>query len=184
MIYTIYEKIIEITSSYKAFDYFTYLVFVLFILICSMSAVVYAKGSFSLTGSDLIYIISEPERSGYERLPPLDVSCDSDNNLFFSTDINISGYRPNDVLDLSITEGSSENSKHYLIRLPSDGNSQTFNYSQDLSSWSKMLKFSYNEQWNLGFYGEFTQGMVITLSNLKASSKAGACRLTWRIVSQ
>lgn len=184
MIYTIYEKIIEITSNYKIFDYLTYFIFVLFILVSSLAAIVYAKGSFSVSGSDLNYIITEPDQSGYVSLPPLDVTCDSDNDLSLSVDISVTGYRPKDVLDLSITEGSSDNSKHYLIRLPSDGNQQTFNYSQDLSSWSKLLSLSYNEQWRIIMYGTFQQGMVVNFSNLKASSKAGQCSLTWRILTQ
>jgi hypothetical protein len=41
MIYTIYEKIIELSKRYQVCDYLTYMVFILFVCICSLSIVVY-----------------------------------------------------------------------------------------------------------------------------------------------
>lgn len=60
MIYSIYEKFIELTENYKIWDYLTYIIFIVFVVISSLLAVSYAHVNHDsdLNRNSSSYIIS------------------------------------------------------------------------------------------------------------------------------
>lgn len=201
MIYSVYEKFIEFTENYKVWDYLTYIVFMVFVLICGVVAASYASasdtsasdtGEYSINSQgQLSYKLTKAMHQGNILLPPIKISCPTNDNITIAFKVKVQNYSANQVLDISVLDKTRKESKHQYVRLPKNGE-YIINFSQGLGDLSLdsvlglvTKKYPYQTKRIINMHGEFNSGMEMLFYDLNSSSEDhGECKLDWIVTAK